>query len=40
MALAEKGDKKSARKELESALADHPSHAEEAQIKELLGKIS
>jgi hypothetical protein len=39
MALLEKGDKKNARKELEGALTEHPSHQDEARIKELLGKI-
>jgi hypothetical protein len=38
MALLEKGDKKGARKELETALASHPSREEEAKIKELVGK--
>jgi predicted Zn-dependent protease len=40
MALLEKGDKKSAKRELETALAAHPSRQDEARIKELLGKIS
>ncbi len=39
MALLEKGDKKNAKKELETALTAHPSRLEQAQIKELLGKI-
>jgi TolA-binding protein len=40
MALLGKGDKKGARKELETALASHPSRQNEARIRELLGKIS
>src|SRR3984885_11600494 len=40
MALIEKGDKTSARKELETALAAHPSRRDEMRIKEVLGKIS
>jgi tetratricopeptide (TPR) repeat protein len=40
MALLEKGDKTSAKKELETALAAHPSRRDEVRIKELLGKIS
>ncbi len=40
MALLEKGDKTSAKKELETALAAHPSRHDEIRIKELLGKIS
>ncbi len=40
MALIEKGDKTSAKKELETALAAHPSRRDEMRIKELLGKIS
>jgi tetratricopeptide (TPR) repeat protein len=39
MALLEKGDTKNAKKELETALAAHPSRHDEARIKELLGKI-
>jgi Flp pilus assembly protein TadD len=39
MALLERGDKKSAKKELQAALAAHPSRQDEARIKELLGKI-
>jgi len=39
MALLEKGDKKSAKKELETALSAHPSRQDETRIKELLGKI-
>jgi len=38
-ALLTKGDKKGAKKELESALAAHPSQQDQARIKELLGKI-
>lgn len=37
--LLEKGDKAGARKELQAALADHPSHQEEAKIKEAVSKI-
>lgn len=40
MALLEKGDKTKAKKELETALAGHPSRRDEVRIKELLGKIS
>jgi len=40
MALLEKGDKTSAKKELGTALAAHPSRQDEMRIKELLGKIS
>jgi tetratricopeptide (TPR) repeat protein len=39
VALLQKGDKPSAKKELEKALADKPSMGEEAKIKELLQKI-
>jgi tetratricopeptide (TPR) repeat protein len=39
VALLQKGDKPSARKEFEKALADKPSMGEEAKIKELLQKI-
>lgn len=39
VALLQKGDKPSAKKELEKALADKPSVGEEKQIKELLQKI-
>jgi len=38
-ALLEKGDRRSAKKELQSALAAHPNPQDEARIKELLGKI-
>jgi tetratricopeptide (TPR) repeat protein len=40
MALLENGDKTSAKKELETALAAHPSRRDEMRIRELLGKIS
>jgi tetratricopeptide (TPR) repeat protein len=40
MALLDKGDKKSAKRELETALAAHPSRQDEARIKVLLSKIS
>ena len=40
MALYEKGDKAAARKELEAALAEHPSPQDRAKISELLSKIS
>jgi hypothetical protein len=39
MALLQKGDKPSAKKELLTALQDKPSVNEEAKIKELLQKI-
>jgi Flp pilus assembly protein TadD len=39
VALLQKGDKPSAKKELEKALADKPSIGEEQKIKELLQKI-
>ena len=39
VALLQKGDKPSAKKELVTALADKPSLGEEAKIKELLQKI-
>ncbi len=39
MALLENGDKGRARKELQTALASHPSSKDEVKIKELLGKI-
>jgi tetratricopeptide (TPR) repeat protein len=39
VALLQKGDKPSAKKELEKALADKPSTNEEVKIKELLQKI-
>jgi tetratricopeptide (TPR) repeat protein len=39
VALLQKGDKPSAKKELLTALADKPSTGEEAQIKQLLQKI-
>jgi tetratricopeptide (TPR) repeat protein len=39
VALLQKGDKPSAKKEFEKALADKPSTGEEAKIKELLQKI-
>jgi len=39
VALLQKGDKPSAKKELMTALADKPSTGEEAKIKELLQKI-
>jgi tetratricopeptide (TPR) repeat protein len=39
MALVETGDKGRARKELQTALASHPSRQDEARIKQLLGKI-
>jgi len=38
MALLEKGDKTTAKKELETALSAHPSPRDEAHIKQLLGK--
>lgn len=40
LALYVKGDKTAARKELETALAGHPSPGDEARIRELLQKIS
>ena len=39
MALLETGDKVRARKELETALASHPSQDEAAKIRELVNKI-
>ena len=39
MALLQKGDKPSAKKELEKALEDKPSKGDEAKIRELLQKI-
>lgn len=39
MALAQKGDKPNARKELDTALRDKPSDDEKQKIKELMGKI-
>jgi len=39
MALLETGDKARARKELETALANHPSQDEAAKIRELVNKI-
>lgn len=39
LALIEKGDKTAARKELQTALADHPSRQDEDKIKELLKKL-
>jgi tetratricopeptide (TPR) repeat protein len=39
MALYEKGDKAAARRELQTALADHPSRQDEERIKELLKKL-
>ena len=36
----EKGDKQAAKKELQAALADHPSSQEEQRIKELLSRMS
>jgi tetratricopeptide (TPR) repeat protein len=39
VALLQKGDKPTAKKELEKALSDKPSTTEEAKIKELLQKI-
>ncbi len=40
LALYQKGDKTGARKELQAALADHPSTQDERKIKELLSKLS
>lgn len=39
MALYQKGDKVQARKELQTALQNHPSKDEEAKIRELMGKL-
>jgi Tfp pilus assembly protein PilF len=39
MALLQRGDKPSAKKELETALSDKPSKADEAKIRDLLQKI-
>jgi Flp pilus assembly protein TadD len=39
IALLETGDKVRARKELETALANHPSPDEAAKIRELVNKI-
>ncbi|HUO29450.1 MAG TPA: tetratricopeptide repeat protein [Bryobacteraceae bacterium] len=39
IALLQKGDKAAARRELEAALADHPSREEAAKIKEAVSKI-
>ncbi len=40
MALAQKGDKASAKKELETALRSKPTKDEEKQIRELIAKVS
>ena len=40
LALFQKGEKAGARKELEAALADHPSREETLRIRELLNEIS
>ena len=40
MALNQKGDRESARKECQAALADKPNKAQEDQIKQLLSKLS
>jgi len=40
MVLLENGEKARARRELDTALGDHPSREDSAQIKALLGKIS
>jgi Flp pilus assembly protein TadD len=40
LALYVKGDKAAARKELQSALSDHPSPEDKLRIRELLQKIS
>jgi tetratricopeptide (TPR) repeat protein len=40
LALFEKGEKASARKELEAALADHPSPPDQLRIRKLLDEIS
>ena len=39
MALIEKGDKRGAEKELQTALAAHPSRQDQARIKQLLNRI-
>jgi len=39
MALYQKGDKVQARKELQTALQNHPSKDEEAKIRDLMGKV-
>lgn len=39
LALYEKGDRKAARKELQAALASHPTAQDRMRIRELLGKI-
>ena len=39
MALYQKGDRVQARKELETALQNHPTKDEEAKIRELMGKL-
>jgi hypothetical protein len=39
MALYQKGDRVQARKELQIALQKKPSKEEEAQIRELIGKL-
>lgn len=39
MALLQKGDKPSAKRELETALADKPSKGDEAKVRELLQKL-
>jgi Tfp pilus assembly protein PilF len=39
LALYEKGDKVAARRELQTALADHPSRQDEQRINELLKKL-
>jgi predicted Zn-dependent protease len=40
MALAQKGDKPAAKKELEAALKSKPAKDEEQKIRELLAKVS
>jgi len=39
MALLQKGDKPSAKKEFEAALADNPSTGDKAKIQELMQKL-
>ena len=39
LAMFEKGDKSSAKKQLQAALADHPSVQDKIRIKTLLDKI-
>ncbi len=39
LALLEKGDKQGAKKELDAALASHPSRQDEARIRNLLSKM-